>query len=186
MNNDYIHEQIPFGTDSFADNPEPRCPCLLLLDTSGSMQGEPIQELNAGLRSFKEDLISDPLAVKRVEVAIITFGPVAIRQEFQSAQYFQPPTFSASGDTPLGDAITRGLELVQNRKSEIRANLGHGGLYRPWIFLFTDGVPTDEWQLAAKSVRDGETAKAFSFFGISLGNGDMTILKQICPETRPP
>ncbi|MCL4678127.1 MAG: hypothetical protein KJ017_05990 [Alphaproteobacteria bacterium] len=34
--------QVPFGTDSFADKPEPRCPCLLLLDTSGSMSGAPI------------------------------------------------------------------------------------------------------------------------------------------------
>jgi uncharacterized protein with von Willebrand factor type A (vWA) domain len=38
--------QKPFGTDDFALNPEPRCPCLLLLDVSGSMAGEPITELN--------------------------------------------------------------------------------------------------------------------------------------------
>jgi len=42
-------EQVPFDAAGFADNPEPRCPCLLLLDTSGSMQGRPISELNAGL-----------------------------------------------------------------------------------------------------------------------------------------
>jgi len=60
----------------FADNPEPRCPCVLLLDTSGSMQGEPINALNNGLRAFKDDLIKDALASKRVEVAsdIIAHG----------------------------------------------------------------------------------------------------------------
>jgi hypothetical protein len=48
-------EQIPFGAAEFADNPEPRCPCLLLLDTSVSMRGRPIDELNAGLIAFKDD-----------------------------------------------------------------------------------------------------------------------------------
>lgn len=46
-------EQVPFftefGEDNFADNPEPRCPCLLLLDVSGSMQGRPLDQLNQGL-----------------------------------------------------------------------------------------------------------------------------------------
>jgi uncharacterized protein with von Willebrand factor type A (vWA) domain len=42
-------DQVPFGDSDFAENPEPRCACLLLLDTSGSMQGAPIRELNAGL-----------------------------------------------------------------------------------------------------------------------------------------
>jgi hypothetical protein len=54
-------EQVPFGTDSFADNPEPRCPCLLLLDTSGSMSGRPITALNSGLVAFKDDLAADSL-----------------------------------------------------------------------------------------------------------------------------
>ena len=69
-------EQISFGTTEFADNPEPRCPCLLLLDVSGSMGGQPITELNAGLTTFQNELVSDQLAMKRVEVGIITFGPV--------------------------------------------------------------------------------------------------------------
>jgi len=57
----------------FAENPEPRCPCVLLLDTSGSMQGVPIEALNRGLQTFKDDLMRDPVAPKRVEVAIVTF-----------------------------------------------------------------------------------------------------------------
>ncbi|MCC7136615.1 MAG: hypothetical protein IT528_09535, partial [Nitrosomonas sp.] len=52
-------EQISFETTEFADNPEPRCPCLLLLDVSGSMQGQPIVELNAGLTTFKDELAAD-------------------------------------------------------------------------------------------------------------------------------
>ncbi|MBA3967146.1 MAG: hypothetical protein H0X47_15500, partial [Nitrospirales bacterium] len=69
-------DQIAFGTTEFADNPEPRCPCLLLLDISASMNGTPIAELNKGLITFKDELAADQLAMKRVEVAIVTFGPV--------------------------------------------------------------------------------------------------------------
>ena len=53
MSDSYSLDQLPFGIDSFADNPEPRCPCVLLLDVSGSMQGQPISELNQGLIVFQ-------------------------------------------------------------------------------------------------------------------------------------
>ncbi|MGC8775429.1 MAG: vWA domain-containing protein, partial [Chlorobaculum sp.] len=98
-------DQITFGTTEFADNPEPRCPCLLLLDVSGSMAGKPIAELNAGLTTFKDELAADSLATKRVEVGIVTFGPVQIALPFQVAMSFYPPELTVQGDTPMGAAI---------------------------------------------------------------------------------
>jgi Mg-chelatase subunit ChlD len=65
-------DQVPFGSAEFAENPEPRCPCILLLDTSGSMKGEPMVQLNEGLVTFKDELLADAIAQKRVEVALIT------------------------------------------------------------------------------------------------------------------
>lgn len=170
-------DQISFGTTEFADNPEPRCPCLLLLDVSGSMSGQPIAELNAGLTAFKEELASDTLAMKRVEVGIITFGPVQTELSFQSAASFYPPTLSSHGDTPMGAAIRQGLDMVRQRKDEYRAN----GIsyYRPWVFLITDGAPTDEWQSAAAAVREGEASKALAFFAIGVMGANMETLKQI-------
>lgn len=172
-----MSDQITFGTDDFASNPEPRCPCLLLLDVSGSMSGQPIRELNAGLATFKDELAADPLAMKRVEIGIVTFGPVRIDAPFQGASGFYPPTLSAQGDTPMGEAIRQGLELVKQRKDEYRAN----GIsyYRPWVFLITDGGPTDEWQSAAAAVREGETSKAFAFFAIGVKGANMETLQQI-------
>lgn len=170
-------DQITFGTTEFADNPEPRCPCLLLLDVSGSMKGQPIAELNTGLITFKDELASDSLAMKRVEISIVTFGPVRTELPFQNAASFYPPSLSAQGDTPMGTAILQGLDMVRQRKDEYRAN----GIsyYRPWVFLITDGGPTDEWQSAAAAVREGEASKAFAFFAIGVGGANMETLKQI-------
>ncbi|QQS10745.1 MAG: VWA domain-containing protein [Rhodospirillales bacterium] len=171
-------EQIPFGAAEFADNPEPRCPCLLLLDTSGSMQGAPIQELNNGLVAFKDELAADALAMKRVEVGLVTFGPVQTIAEFQTPDLFHPPTLSTTGDTPMGAAITHGLEMIRRRKDAYRTN--GVAYYRPWVFLITDGAPTDAWQQAAAMVREGEASKSFSFFGIGVQGANMEILGKIC------
>lgn len=178
MQDEYISfEQIPFGSDSFADNPEPRCPCVLLLDTSGSMSGAPIAQLNEGVRTFRQELMQDLLATKRVEISIVSFGPVSIESEFHTVPNFFPMELHAHGDTPMGAAIEKGIELVARRKQEYKS---HGvSYYKPWIILITDGAPTDEWTKAAQKIREGETAKAFSFFAIGVDNADMNTLKQI-------
>ncbi len=134
-------EQIPFCADEFADNPELRCPCPLRLDTSGSMRRRPIAELNTGLIASKDEPVSDALGAKRVEVGIIGVGPVQEIAEFTTADLFQPTVLSVSGDTPMGAAITQGIDIFRRRKEVYRAN----GLpyYRPWIFVITDGDSTD-------------------------------------------
>jgi uncharacterized protein YegL len=194
-------DQVPFPEPEFVDNPEPRCPCVLLLDTSGSMSDErtvavalspvqqllndslaprsvkPIDELNAGLAAFQRELLADELAVKRIEVAVVTFGPVKLLSDFQSPDLFRPPRLVAEGDTPLGAAIEKAVELISARKAAYKQN----GIsyYRPWIFLLTDGEPTDDWQRAAQLVRVGEQTKAFAFFAIGVEGAKFDILRQI-------
>ncbi len=169
--------QVPFDATEFVDNPEPRCPCLLLLDTSTSMRGDRIRELNDGLVSFAQQLNADSLAAKRVEVGVVTFGPVQVQAEFTSAQRWTPPHLEANGATPMGEAIVTGLNLVDQRKQVYREQ----GIsyYRPWLFLITDGGPTDRWAEAARRVKVAEETKAGSFFAVGVDDADMGTLAQI-------
>src|SRR5476651_414783 len=150
-------EQMPFGGVSFAENPDPRCPCILLLDTSSSMEGAPIAALNAGLKTYKDELAADSLAAKRVEVALVTFGgEVSLVRDFGAVSEFRPPLLQPTGDTPMGAAVTLALDLLQARKQLYKENAIQ--FYRPWVFLITDGAPTDEWAAAAEKVKQGEAA----------------------------
>ena len=83
------------------------------------MRGNPISELNEGLKVFRDELAADALASKRVEVGIVTFGPVKIETDLISAQSFVAPTLSVAGDTPMGQAIEMGLNMLRNRKGRL-------------------------------------------------------------------
>src|SRR5690349_19714879 len=115
-------EQQPFASAEFVDNPEPRCACLLLLDTSASMSGAKINQLNEGLRAFEEELKADSLSAKRVEVAIVTFGPVQVQTDFTQVSHFYATELQTTGDTPIGAAVEHGLALLRSRKDMYKAN----------------------------------------------------------------
>lgn len=183
----------------FADNPEPRCAVVLLLDTSGSMSGRPIQELNEGLREFAQALKGDRLASLRVELAIVSFGgtvqvldgrsggPAASTDPgaaFITADEFQPPTLSAGGETPMGEAARRGLAMLRERKESYKRNAID--YFRPWLFLITDGQPTDSgWESAADDVKEEEARKGVSFYAVGVEGADMRKLARFSAQ-RPP
>ena len=171
------YEQQVFDPGPFPDNPSQRCPCLLLLDVSASMTGAPLAELNAGLVMFKDELSADPLASKRVQVGIVTFGPVETVTDFIDAKNWDAPTLTPKGNTPMGGAIEHGLQMLEAQKAIYKSNgIPH---YRPWVFLITDGGPTDAWENAARLVHEGEVKKKFKFFAVGVGQANFDVLKRI-------
>lgn len=166
----------------FAENPEPRCPCVLLVDTSGSMAGERIDALNAGLDTFRDDLLKDALASRRIEIAIVTFSSgVHIVQDFVTVDRFEPPELRASGQTHMAAGITQALSLIDTRKSTYKEN----GIsyYRPWVFMVTDGQPEGESEelvlQAAQQIKDRESSKKVAFFAVGVEGANMTRLAQL-------
>ena len=167
----------------FAGNPDSRAPLVLLLDTSGSMEGEPIAELNAGLQTLKADLLQDETARRRVEIAVVTFGGDRAQEVhgFVTAEDWEPPTLVASGVTPMGEALMLGLALVNERKAQYRQN----GIayYRPWLFMLTDGNPTDSIDAASALLRDEELNNGAMFFSVLVQGADPEIAVSL--STRP-
>lgn len=176
----------PFEHIDLVNNPEPRCPCILLLDTSGSMAGEPIEALNAGLLLFQQDLQKDHLAGQRCEIAIVSFGDggVQVLQDFVTASQLQAPRMKASGMTPMGEAITVGLDMLAQRK-QVYKQMGIA-YYRPWLFMITDGEPTDAWQSAASRIQQESRDQKVAFFVVGIQNANMEKLAQIAPPDRRP
>ena len=69
-------------------------------------------------------------------------------QDFVTIEQFTPPSLEADGLTPMGEAINFSIDLIEARKEIYKS---HGiQYYRPWIFMITDGAPTDDWQAASE------------------------------------
>jgi uncharacterized protein YegL len=152
------------------------------------MSGQPIRELQDGLTKYIDELAADSLAKRRVEVAVVTFGgPPQVAHAFATADRFVVPQLTASGDTPMGQAIVTGLDLLRQRKSEL---VSHGiPQYRAWVFLITDGGPTDDrtaaWSDAVQRLHDGEQKKSFLFFAVGVQGANMAKLAELCLERKP-
>jgi uncharacterized protein YegL len=168
----------------FAENQEPRSPVLILVDTSSSMSGEKIEEINQGLVTFQKEVSGNATASKRVEVAIATFGgTVNLCQDFVTIDDFRPFALSTSGDTPMGQGIEYSLSLIEQRKQTYR---NHGiQFYRPWLFLIADGEPTDSCDSAAQKIHQAIREKKLTFYAVGVGQSNMDTLKQLSIE-RPP
>ena len=178
MSNHHLESAV-----EFAENPEARCPCLVLVDVSGSMKGAPIDALNQGIQAFKEDLSKDTVASNRVEVALVAFNDeVVVHNDFCTIDNFNPPKLVDSGTTHMGSAVIKALDMIEARKAVYKAN----GIsyYRPWVFLITDGAPYGEdaaiFEEAVRRVHASEENKRVAFFGVGVERADMSALGRLC------
>ena len=153
-----------------------RLPVYILLDTSGSMSGEPIEAVKNGMQVLITTLRQDPYALETAFLSVITFDSTA-RQivPLTELSAFQMPDITATGVTSLGDALAL---LAQKVDTEVyKSTAERKGDWKPIIFIMTDGMPTDDWQAGLKQFKQRN-------YGIVVAcaaghNADTNILKQV-------
>lgn len=159
-------------------NPSSRCACMLVLDTSGSMSGAPIQELNQGLQAFVEAVQEDEMSAYSVEVGVITAGGT-VREElsFTTANTIREVSpLVADGVTPLGAAVELALRRLEERKAAYkRAGVAY---YQPWLVIISDGEPTDSWQAVAQQTSALSQQRKLVVMPVGVSQANMAILGQ--------
>src|SRR5690606_16558436 len=120
-----------------------RLPIYFLIDISESMVGEPIQQVEEGLSTIIQALKTDPVAMETVYVSIIVFaGEAKTLIPLQEIINFYPPKFPIGSGTSLSKGL--GHLMYELRRNIIKTTPEQKGDWKPIVFLFTDGVPTDE------------------------------------------
>ena len=154
-------------------NYEQKCLCVLVLDTSGSMNADnAIGQLNQGLQTFKSQIMNDETARDRLEIAIVSFNS-EIKVELQPSliSEIEMQSFKSSGQTQLVRAIEEAQQVIKDRKDYYKSK----GLtyYRPWIVVMTDGDPypaNQDIDGIAQKIQEDADAKKYVFFMIGVGN----------------
>ena len=158
---------------------ERRLPVYLLLDCSESMAGEAIQDVGRGIHEMISALRSDPVALESVWLSVITFSRYAKQVvPLTELMQFKPPTLSVRTGTAMGAA----LKLMQEclGRDVTKTTPTTKGDYKPLVFLFTDGQPTDEWESAADMIRAQHRPGIANIYAIGCGpDVDTGILRSV-------
>ncbi len=153
-----------------------RLPVYLLLDTSGSMFGEPIEAVRNGVNVLVSTLRQDPYALETAYLSIITFDSTAKQiTPLTELAAFQPPVIDANGCTALGEALSLLANCVEREVTKTTAEVK--GDWKPLVFIMTDGEPTDS---LSKGLADFKQKKFGTVVACAAGAGANTsTLKQI-------
>ncbi len=169
-----------------ARNKDQKCPVVLLLDTSGSMSGNAIDELNNALTKLKEDILSDPILTQRLEVGIVCFDDEArVERPIDLITVdTNMPTLNVGGTTNVVSGMNKAMELVEERKVFYKSNGEQ--YYRPFIVLFTDGAPTnsaEEIEALDQQIQQMADNKKFIFIPFGVDGADMQLLAKLAAQT---
>ena len=199
---------LKFSKRDLADNPSTRLPVCLVLDTSDSMQGERIEELNKGVKMFMDAISEDEILKYSSDIAIVTFGNKEFSEytdvgeknpvngvkkifDFDIVEKHQVPIFTAApkGYTPMGEAVDTAIRMLSERKFIYKEN----GIeyYQPWMVLMTDGQPYDYYtangastENSAAQSRELISSNKLTIFGIGVGKDvSMEVLARFLPKS---
>ncbi|MBF0257317.1 MAG: VWA domain-containing protein [Desulfamplus sp.] len=133
-----------------------RLPVYLVLDTSGSMAGQPIEAVKKGVQLLASTLRQDPYALETACISVITFNTEAQQiTPLTDIITFQPPDIKAQGITSLGAALKLLAEKIG--QEVVKTTPEKRGDWKPLIFIMTDGAPTDDWQSGLKELKKIKT-----------------------------
>lgn len=168
-----------------AENFEQKCLCVLVLDTSGSMESKVggrtlISELNQGLQEFYNEISNDVTTSQKLEVSIVAFNHIVTTiQEPALVDNFTMPTLSARGSTALVSAMKEAIDKVEARKQWYKST--DQAYYRPWIILITDGEPDDDQDIAflSQQIKTDMDNKKYVFLPMGVEGANMSILSEL-------
>jgi uncharacterized protein YegL len=179
----------------YSGNANQRTPCILVLDSSGSMgtssgfNRSRMDDLNDGIAALQSELQADDTALVRVQLAVVSVGGPSddadIMLDWTDATDFQPFPMRADGGTPLGKGVQIALQMVEQAKINLRAA---GVSYtRPWMMVISDGEPTDPsevWTTAVAACRAAEAARRVEIFCIGVDGANLAKLGEL--SSKPP
>jgi uncharacterized protein YegL len=153
-----------------------RLPVYLVLDTSGSMMGEPIAAVETGVQTLVSALRQDPYALETAYLSVITFDSNAKQiVPLTELTAFQMPSIAANGLTSLGDALKLLANKIDIEVAKTTAEVK--GDWKPLVFIMTDGGPTDDWKRGLAEFRKRKTGIVVA---CAAGQAaDTNVLKQI-------
>ena len=157
-------------------------PVILLLDTSGSMSGAKIQNLNESVKDMLVAFRNTENSETEIHVAIITFGEeVKLHQALASASDIQWHDLSASGGTPLGTAFKMAKAMIEAK------DVVPSRAYRPTVVLVSDGRPGDSWENPLQAfINEGRSAKCDRMAMAIGADADEVVLGKFIEGTKNP
>lgn len=197
------------------DNPTPRVPICLCIDTSGSMDavegecedtGETVfrdgrewnivmggttrlNELQEGIKAFYDSIREDELAMYSAEICIVTFDDKAsCILDFGTVEnQADIPDLTTGDKTAMGEGVNLALDLLERRKERYKET--GVDYFQPWLVIMTDGVPNgnpSEMSRASKRIADLVNEKRLTVFPIGIGNeADRSALESLSPKRSP-
>ena len=172
--------------DLFGDNSDVKLAVAFLLDCSGSMEGEPIEQMNKGIQYFTDFIKSNQIAKHRLDTTIISFGEeVTVHQENATTDDLVAPYLQAGGATPMGEAILTALDILEQQKQYYKAE--DIEYIKPIIICLTDGEPTDEaiFKEATTQLLMAEAQNQVTFYCIGCNGIDMSVMKNMQTKHAP-